>query len=416
MNKVIIVGGGAAGMLASVIAARNGCEVLLFEKNEKLGKKVYITGKGRCNVTNNCDPEELLQAVMSNPKFLYSAFYSFTSQDMMHLLEEAGVPLKTERGNRVFPVSDHSSDIIHGLERLMKKYHVQIRLHCEVLEILTENGIASGVKLKDHTVYTSDSVIVATGGLSYPTTGSTGDGYRFATETGHKVTECIPSLVPLTTREDYIPLMKGLSLRNVELTIKRGKKTVYQDFGEMMFTHFGLTGPTILSLSHTVGKLLRKKNPQITIEINLKPALTAEVLDKRLQKDFDLYSKKQLANGMKDLLPVNLIPIVINLAELDPSKPINQITKEERMRLCHVLQHMTLTVKELRPVAEAIVTAGGISLKEFSPKTMESKLVKGLYGAGEVLDIDAFTGGYNLQAAFSTGYVAAMHAVHGDEE
>ena len=273
MNKVIIVGGGAAGMLASVIAARNGCEVLLFEKNEKLGKKVYITGKGRCNVTNNCDPEELLQAVMSNPKFLYSAFYSFTSQDMMHLLEEAGVPLKTERGNRVFPVSDHSSDIIHGLERLMKKYHVQTRLHCEVLEILTENGIASGVKLKDHTVYTSDSVIVATGGLSYPTTGSTGDGYRFATETGHKVTECIPSLVPLTTREDYIPLMKGLSLRNVELTIKRGKKTVYQDFGEMMFTHFGITGPLVLSASAKIGKFLQK-GEELNAFLDLKPALS----------------------------------------------------------------------------------------------------------------------------------------------
>lgn len=258
MNKVIIVGGGAAGMLASIIAAKNGCAVTLFEKNEKLGKKVYITGKGRCNVTNNCDPEELLQAVMSNQKFLYSAFYSFTSQDMMQLLEDAGVPLKTERGNRVFPVSDHSSDIIHGLERLMKKYRVQIHLRSEVKNLLTENGIVTGIQLTDNKVYTADAVIVATGGLSYPTTGSTGDGYRFAAETGHTVTECMPSLVPLTTKEAYIPLMKGLSLRNIELTVKRGKKTVYQDFGEMMFTHFGITGPLVLSASAKIGKFLQK--------------------------------------------------------------------------------------------------------------------------------------------------------------
>ncbi len=286
MNKVIIVGGGAAGMLSGIIAARNGCEVFLYEKNEKLGKKLFITGKGRCNVTNNCDPEELLRAVKSNNKFLYSAFYSFNSQDMMALLEEAGVPLKTERGNRVFPVSDHSSDIIRGLERLLRKYNVHISLHSQVSEILTENGRAAGIVLKNGTVQKSDSVIIATGGLSYPTTGSTGDGYRFATDTGHSVTDCIPSLVPLTVSEDYIPQMQGLSLRNVELTIKSGKKILYRDFGEMMFTHTGITGPLVLSASAVIGRRLQKEG-RLDAFIDLKPALSFEQLDERILKEFE---------------------------------------------------------------------------------------------------------------------------------
>ena len=396
MNKVIIVGGGAAGMLASVIAARNGCEVLLFEKNEKLGKKVYITGKGRCNVTNNCDPEELLQAVMSNPKFLYSAFYSFTSQDMMHLLEEAGVPLKTERGNRVFPVSDHSSDIIHGLERLMKKYHVQIRLHCEVLEILTENGIACGV-------------------VSYQTTGSTGDGYRFATATGHKVTECIPSLVPLTTREDYIPLMKGLSLRNVELTIKRGKKTVYQDFGEMMFTHFGITGPLVLSASAKIGKFLQK-GEELNAFLDLKPALSHEQLDDRILREFSAAQNKQFKNVIGVLFPSSLTPVIIGIGPISGDKIIHDISRESRLAFGSLVKAFPFTITGLGGFSEAVITRGGVSVKDIQPGSMESKLIKNLYFIGEVLDLDAVTGGYNLQIAWSTAYLAATDVCRNKEE
>ena len=406
MNKVIIVGGGAAGMLASIIAAKNGCEVLLFEKNEKLGKKVYITGKGRCNVTNNCDPEELLQAVMSNPKFLYSAFYSFTSQDMMALLEEAGVPLKTERGNRVFPVSDHSSDIIHGLERLMKKYHVGIQLHSEVTKVLTENGIVTGIQLKDNKIYTADSVIIATGGLSYPTTGSTGDGYRFAAETGHKVTECIPSLVPLTTKEEYIPLMKGLSLRNVELTIKRGKKTVYQDFGEMLFTHFGVTGPLILSASAKVGKFLQK-GEELNAFLDLKPALSHEQLDDRILREFSSAQNKQFKNVIGVLFPSSLTPVIIDLGPIPEDKVIHDISREERLAFGTLVKAFPFTITGLGSFKEAVVTRGGVSVKDIKPGSMESKLIKNLYFIGEVLDLDAVTGGYNLQIAWSTAYLAA---------
>ena len=406
MNKVIIVGGGAAGMLASIIAARNGCEVLLFEKNEKLGKKVYITGKGRCNVTNNCEPEELLQAVMSNPKFLYSAFYSFTSQDMMALLEKSGVPLKTERGNRVFPVSDHSSDIIHGLERLMKKYHVEIRLHSEVARVLTENGIVTGIQLKDNKIYSADSVIIATGGLSYPTTGSTGDGYRFAAETGHRITECLPSLVPLTTKEEYIPLMKGLSLRNVQLTIKSGKKTVYQDFGEMMFTHFGITGPLVLSASAKIGKFLQK-GEELDAFLDLKPALSHEQLDDRILREFSSAQNKQFKNVIGVLFPSSLTPVIIELGPISEDKVIHDISREERLAFGRLIKAFPFTITGLGSFSEAVVTRGGVSVKDIQPGSMESKHIKNLYFIGEVLDLDAVTGGYNLQIAWSTAYLAA---------
>lgn len=415
MNKVIIVGGGAAGMLASIIAARNGCKVLLFEKNEKLGKKVYITGKGRCNVTNNCDPEELLQAVMSNPKFLYSAFYSFTSQDMMTLLEEAGVPLKTERGNRVFPVSDHSSDIIHGLERLMKKHHVEIQLRSEVAKVLTENGIVTGVQLKDNKIHTADSVIIATGGLSYPTTGSTGDGYRFAAETGHKVTECIPSLVPLTTREGYIPLMKGLSLRNIELTIRRGKKTVYQDFGEMMFTHFGITGPLVLSASARIGKFLQK-GETLDAFLDLKPALSHEQLDDRILREFSSAQNKQFKNVIGVLFPSSLTPVIIDIGPIPEDKIIHDISREERLAFGSLVKAFPFTIIGLGSFKEAVVTRGGVSVKEIQPGSMESKLIKNLYFIGEVLDLDAVTGGYNLQIAWSTAYLAATDVCRNKQE
>ena len=414
MKQIVVIGGGAAGLMAAVIAGREGARVILLEKMNMVGKKMGITGKGRCNITNSADISDFIKNTPGNGKFLYGAYERFSNVDLLALLHEWGLKTKVERGGRVFPESDSALEVRNLFMKMLKKYNVTVHLNEAVTKIVTKDNVVTGVvTTKDS--YACEAVIIATGGASYPLTGSTGDGYRLAEGVGHSITDIRPSLVPIVTEESWVKDIMGLSLRNVEVSIVFKEKVQAKMFGEMMFTHFGVTGPTILSLSHTVGKLLRKKKTaSIAVSINLKPALTAEVLDKRLQKDFDLYSKKQLANGMKDLLPSNLIPIIISLAKLDPAKPINQITKEERQQLCHVLQHMTLTVKGLRPVEEAIVTAGGISLKEFNPKTMESKLVKGLYGAGEVLDIDAFTGGYNLQAAFSTGYVAAMHIVHGE--
>ena len=407
MNKVIIVGGGAAGMIAGIIAARNGCQVVLYEKNEKLGKKIFITGKGRCNVTNNCDPEELLQAVKSNNKFLYSAFYSFNSQDMMALLEESGVPLKTERGNRVFPVSDHSSDIIRGLERLLHRYDVHIRLRKEVQEILVEDGRAAGIRLKDGYEDRAQAVVVATGGLSYPTTGSTGDGYRFARKTGHTVTDCMPSLVPLTVSEDYIGEMAGLSLRNVELTIRNGKKILYQDFGEMMFTHKGITGPLVLSASSSIGKQLKKQG---TLEgyIDLKPALSSEQLDERILREFENAKNKQFKNVIGVLFPSSLTPVIIRLGGIPEDKVIHEISREERLNFVSIIKAFPFTIDGLGGYSEAVITKGGISVKEINPGTMESKKIPQLYFAGEVLDLDAVTGGYNLQIAWSTGYLAGM--------
>ncbi len=414
MKQVVVIGGGAAGLMAAVIAGREGARVILLEKMNMVGKKMGITGKGRCNITNSSDMSDFIKNTPGNGKFLYGAYERFSNEDLLSLLHEWGLKTKVERGGRVFPESDSALEVRNLFMKMLKKYNVTVHLNEAVTKIVTKDGVVTGVVTTKES-YACEAVIIATGGASYPLTGSTGDGYRLAEGVGHSITDIRPSLVPIVTEESWVKDIMGLSLRNVEVSVVSKEKVQASMFGEMMFTHFGVTGPTILSLSHTVGKLLRKKKAvPITISINLKPALTADVLDKRLQKDFDLYSKKQLANGMKDLLPSNLIPIIISLAKLDPAKPINQITKEERQRLCHMLQHMTLTVKGLRPVEEAIVTAGGISLKEFNPKTMESKLVKGLYGAGEVLDIDAFTGGYNLQAAFSTGYVAAMHIVHGE--
>lgn len=414
MKQIVVIGGGAAGLMAAVIAGREGARVILLEKMNMVGKKMGITGKGRCNITNSADISDFIKNTPGNGKFLYGAYERFSNVDLLALLHEWGLKTKVERGGRVFPESDSALEVRNLFMKMLKKYNVTVHLNEAVTKIVTKNNVVTGVVTTKES-YACEAVIIATGGASYPLTGSTGDGYRLAEGVGHSITDIRPSLVPIVTEESWVKDIMGLSLRNVEVSIVSKEKVQAKMFGEMMFTHFGVTGPTILSLSHTVGKLLRKKKTApIAVSINLKPALTAEVLDKRLQKDFDLYSKKQLANGMKDLLPSNLIPIIISLAKLDPAKPINQITKEERQQLCHLLQHMTLTVKGLRPVEEAIVTAGGIFLKEFNPKTMESKLVKGLYGAGEVLDIDAFTGGYNLQAAFSTGYVAAMHIVHGE--
>ena len=412
MKRVVVIGGGAAGLMAAVIAGREGAKVTLLEKMNYVGKKMGITGKGRCNITNACDMSDFIKNTPGNGKFLYGAYERFTNEDLLQLLHDAGLETKVERGGRVFPASDSALDVRNTFMKLMKHYGVDVHLEEPVKKLLVDDGVVTGV-VTDKETYHADAVVIATGGKSYPATGSTGDGYILATQVGHKITDIRPSLVPIVTEESWVKDLMGLSLRNVELSVVAKNKVQAKMFGEMMFTHFGITGPIVLSLSHTVGKLMRKKNiGTIGLDINLKPALSPETLDKRLQKDFDLYSKKQLINGMKDLLPSRLIPLIIELAGIDPQKPINQISKEERQQICYMLQHMPLTVKGLRPVEEAIVTAGGISLKEFNPKTMESKLVKGLYGAGEVLDIDAFTGGYNLQAAFSTGYVAAMHITH----
>ena len=412
MKRVVVIGGGAAGLMAAVIAGREGAKVTLLEKMNYVGKKMGITGKGRCNITNACDMSDFIKNTPGNGKFLYGAYERFTNEDLLQLLHDAGLETKVERGGRVFPALDSALDVRNTFMKLMKHYGVDVHLEEPVKKLLVDDGVVTGV-VTDKETYHADAVVIATGGKSYPATGSTGDGYILAAQVGHKITDIRPSLVPIVTEESWVKDLMGLSLRNVELSVVAKNKVQAKMFGEMMFTHFGITGPIVLSLSHTVGKLMRKKNiGTIGLDINLKPALSPETLDKRLQKDFDLYSKKQLINGMKDLLPSRLIPLIIELAGIDPQKPINQISKEERQQIGYMLQHMPLTVKGLRPVEEAIVTAGGISLKEFNPKTMESKLVKGLYGAGEVLDIDAFTGGYNLQAAFSTGYVAAMHITH----
>lgn len=408
MSNVIVVGGGAAGMMAAVFAARNGQNVQLLEKNEKLGKKLFITGKGRCNITNAADIEDLFTAVTSNPKFLYSGFYSFTNQQVIDFFEELGVKTKIERGERVFPVSDHSSDVIAAFSRELKSLGVSVSLHTEVRELLCEQDKVCGVLLTNGKKMKADAVIVATGGISYPSTGSTGDGYRFAKETGHRVTELFPSLVPMEVRQWYAKELQGLSLRNIEICITDGKKKLYEEFGEMLFTHYGVTGPVILSASSVVGKTLRKK--ELTLHIDLKPALSEEQLDKRILRGFDANHNKQYKNSIDSLFPAKLKPVMIELSEIEPEKKVNEITKEERQRLVHLIKDFTMTLTGLRSYNEAIITKGGVSVKEIDPGTMESKKMKGLYFAGEVLDLDAMTGGYNLQIAWSTGYLAGINA------
>ena len=411
MSKVLIIGGGAAGMMAGVFAARNHHEVHILEKNEKLGKKVFITGKGRCNVANACDTEELFPAVMSNPKFLYSGFYSFGPQDVMNFFEEAGVPLKVERGNRVFPQSDHSSDIMRALERELKKAGAKVHLHTTVKEIVKkpEAEKVTGVILEDGTFMEGDAVIVATGGFSYQSTGSTGDGYRFARELGLKVTDISPSLVPLKTKEDYIPKLQGLSLKNTGLTIKNGKKVLYEDFGEMMFTHFGVTGPMILSASAHIGtKLAKAENGELCAYLDLKPALTKEQLDARILREFETGQNKQFKNVIGVLFPSSLTPVMLELGGIPAEKKIHDISREERQHFVDLVKAFPFTITGMGEFKEAIITKGGVSVKEINPGTMESKKISGLYFAGEVLDLDAVTGGYNLQIAWSTAYLAAQ--------
>ena len=412
MSKVLIIGGGAAGMMAAAFAAKNGNRVEVFEKNEKLGKKLFITGKGRCNITNAADLEDFFPAVTSNPKFLYSAFYSFTNEQVISFFEELGVKTKVERGGRVFPVSDHSSDVIQALKSEMERLGVKINLNAEVKELITEKSstgeTVNGIRLVSGKKISGDAVIVATGGISYPSTGSTGDGYRFPRRCGHKVSELSPSLVPMEVKEWYAGELMGLSLRNIEIRITDGKKKLYQEFGEMLFTHYGVTGPVILSASSVVGKKL--KDTELTLHIDLKPALTEEQLDKRVLREFETNHNRQFKNAVDSLFPSKLRPVIVELSSIPEEKKVHEITKEERLRFVRLIKDFTMTLTGLRGYNEAIITKGGVSVKEIDPGTMESKLVKGLYFAGEVLDLDAVTGGYNLQIAWSTGYLAGMNA------
>ena len=406
-KKIAVIGGGAAGMFAAVHAAANGCEVHLFEKNEKLGKKVYITGKGRCNLTNACETEELFDAVVTNPKFLYSAFYGYTNQDVIAFFEKAGMKTKTERGERVFPVSDHSTDVIDALRRKLREYKVQVHLNTEVSKVEAKDAKVTGVWLAgEKKLFPADAVLVATGGISYKTTGSTGDGYRFAEELGHKVTDLYPSLVPFNTREAWAKELQGLSLKNVDVRVMDGKKKLYDGFGEMMFTHFGVTGPLILSASSYTAKTVRKKELQLFID--LKPALSKEQLDHRILRDFEESRNKQFKNALGGLFPAKLTPVMIRLSGISPEKKVNEIAREERMAFVDLIKKLPLTITGLRDYNEAIITKGGVTVREVNPSTMESKLVKGLYFAGEVLDLDAVTGGFNLQIAWSTAYAAAV--------
>ncbi len=408
MAKVIVIGGGAAGMMAAIIAARNGKEVTVLEQNEKLGKKLFITGKGRCNFTNACDIEDLFGNVISNPKFMYSAFYTFSNDMVMDFFEELGMPYKVERGNRVFPVSDHSSDVIKVLEKEMRRLGVVICLNTKVKSLIIEKNICKGVELvnKKEKIY-ADSVIITTGGVSYPRTGACKDGYIFAKQAGHTIVAPSPSLVPIELEEDCCKDLMGISLKNVSATIYADNKKVYSDFGEMLFTHFGVSGPIIIKASAYIQKYLQKN---LSLTIDLKPALDEKQLDERILKDFQLFQNKQLKNALDKLLLRALIPVVIEKSGLDGDKKVNELTKEERRILGHTIKYLPFSIIGLRSWDEAIVTKGGVSVKEIDPGTMESKLTGGLYFAGEVLDLDALTGGFNLQIAWSTGYLAGLSA------
>lgn len=434
MSKVIVIGGGPAGMFAAIAAVENGHEVTLLEKNEKLGKKLYITGKGRCNITNASDMDVLFANVVTNSKFLYSAFYVCDNESVIQFFEKNGCPTKVERGNRVFPVSDHSSDVIAALQRVLKAKKVEILLHTEVSEILTSrltpdalNPVCTGVRLKNGREIAADSVILATGGFSYQTTGSTGDGYRFAKELGHTVTDIRPSLVPFCAKESYVAEMQGLSLKNVKVRIRDGKKLLYDEFGEMLFTHFGVSGPLMLSASAAIKPGLKKTETaheedagnsllsvnrelpmerELSMEIDLKPALSEEQLDQRLLREFEEAKNKQFKNAVSHLFPSKMVPVILKLSGIDVEKKVNEITKEERRGFIRLMKAFPVTLTGLRGFNEAIITRGGVKVKEVNPSTMESKLVKNLYVCGELLDLDAMTGGFNLQIAWSTGFLA----------
>lgn len=405
MSRVLIIGGGAAGMMAGIFAARYGHEVDIFEKNEKCGKKVFITGKGRCNFTNAGDMDDLLNSIVTNKKFMYSSLNSFSNYDVMGFFDELGLKFKIERGNRVFPESDHSSDVIAVLVRELNRLGVNIHYNMAVKRVIIKDGSIKGIVSDDGRKYYCDDVIVATGGLSYPVTGSTGDGYNFAKEAGHTITETSPALVAFNAKEEYVKEMQGLSLKNVAVEISRDEKVLYKDFGELLFTHFGVSGPTMLSASsHMVNEL---KKGTLNLSIDLKPALDEKQLDDRILRDFDSMKNKHFKNSLDTLLPKKMISVIIDLSRIDENKPVNVVSREERQRLVRVIKNFRVTLTSLRGFNEAIITQGGVNVKEINPTTMESKLVKGLYFAGEVLDVDAVTGGFNLQVAWSTAYAAA---------
>ena len=408
LKRVVIIGAGASGMLAAKVASDRGYKVIVLEKQKRCGQKLLITGKGRCNITNNCEIEELIENVPTNGKFLYSAFYTFTNDQVIDMFNDLGVETKTERGKRVFPVSDKAVDVVRALEKQMRSNkNVEVLLNSKVDKIETQDGKVKKVILSDKREIECDSVIVATGGVSYPRTGSSGDGYKFARNLGHTIIKPKASLIGLEVMEDYVTDLAKLSLRNVSINVYNSKnKKIYDDFGEMEFTKYGLDGPIIKSASCRMGDL-SKENYKIVLD--LKPALDEDKLDKRVQKDFQKYANKNFENSLNDLLPKQLIPTIVKLSKIDPYIKVNQISKEERKNLVHLIKNITFTVKNYRPIEEAIITSGGVKTSEINSSTMESKLVSGLYFAGEVIDVDAYTGGFNLQIAFSTAYLAAIN-------
>lgn len=406
-KKIVVIGAGAAGLIAAGKAAQLGNDVILVEKNERVGKKILISGKGRCNITNNTDIDGLINNIPGNGNFLYSAFYTFSNTDLINFLEENGLKTKVERGERVFPVSDDAKDVVETFKKYLNSQNVKLILNSQVKDIETKDNIVKAIVLKDGTKINCDSVILATGGASYPRTGSSGDGYKIAKKLGHRIIPLKPSLVPLLTLEDWVKDLQGLSLKNIsiKLTNNKGKK-IYEDFGEMIFTHFGVSGPVILSSSRHI---LDYDYKDVKLSIDLKPALQEEKLDERIKRDFEKYSRKQFKNSLDELLPQKLIPVIIKLSDIPADKFVNQITREERRRLVSLLKNLEMTINGARPIEEAIVTAGGVCTDEINPSTMESKIIKGLYFAGEIIDVDGYTGGFNLTIAFSTGCLAGMN-------
>lgn len=412
MTRINIIGGGAAGLLAGIAAAENGARVTIFEKMRQPGKKMLITGKGRCNITNACELQEFIKNIPGNGRFLNGALRRFTNNDIVELLESHGLPTKVERGGRIFPVSDLAKDVVNKLVQIFTDLGGKLICECKVHSIVTKDGKTIGIKTTEG-FFGGDAVILCAGGASYPGTGSNGEGAKMAAELGHTIVELKPSLVPLESDYPYIEDLQGLSLRNVNGDLYAEGKKIASEFGEMLFTHFGVSGPIVLSLSNKAAQALAKQQ-EVELRIDLKPALTTEKLDARVQRDFTTYSRKQLINGMKDLLPQRLIPVVLDMAYLDENKFVNQISREERQRLVATLKNFTIPITATRPLTEAIVTQGGVSVKEINPKTMESKLISGLYFAGEVMDVDGYTGGFNLQAAFSSGYTAGVAAAQSE--
>ena len=408
MGKIIVIGGGPAGMMSAIRAAENGAQVILFEKNNRLGRKLSITGKGRCNLTNATDNQEIVKNIPGNGKFLNSVLKKFDSNDTINFFNSLGLETKVERGNRVFPVSDNAAEVIEVLSKKLDDLKVSVRLNSKVENIITDDKKILGVEVNGR-FFDADAVILATGGMSYPATGSTGDGFKFAKSLGHYIAEISPALVPLEVEEDFVKDLQGLSLKNVRVTLLTDDEFVDEAFGEMLFTHFGVSGPIILTLSRHVAKLLHDKN-FVELLINLKPALTQEQLDARILRDFEKFKGKIIKNSMSELLPQKLIPVVLDLSYIDENKKVDEITKTERQNLVEILRGLPLTVTKTRPIDEAIVTAGGVSTREINPKTMESKIIENLFIAGEVVDVDGNTGGFNLQAAWAMGNAAGIFA------